>query len=265
MTRPFVSIITINYNNAEGLKQTVRSVIDQQFTDYEFILIDGDSTDGSVEYINQNQDHFSYTLSEPDTGIYNAMNKGVKASSGAYLLFLNSGDFLTSPTALSDFTGHSDFKGDIIYGDYQFKNGHKVYPDTLSPIYFVRTSLAHQSTFFKREVFDSLGLYDESYAMGGDREYFIKAYLDGRFKFQHIQYFLTHFDMEGISNSQDYRKKKLAEDERMFRAHFGDQYEDFKQELALEQKRKEAQRRTPAGIAKRIRQKIKKLWTEGRW
>jgi len=91
-----LSIITINFNNLEGLQKTVDSVINQTCKDYEYIIIDGGSTDGSKEYIQNMHKHFDYWISEPDTGIYNAMNKGIEASSGDFILFLNSGDYLYS-------------------------------------------------------------------------------------------------------------------------------------------------------------------------
>ena len=96
-----LSIITINYNNREGLKRTIESVVNQTFTDFEWILIDGGSTDGSKELIEQYSNRFSYWVSEPDNGIYNAMNKGLRAAKGDYLQFLNSGDRLYNAQSLA--------------------------------------------------------------------------------------------------------------------------------------------------------------------
>ena len=91
-----LSIITINYNNLEGLKRTVESVINQTSKEFEYIVIDGGSNDGSGAYIESKSEHIDYWVSEPDKGIYNAMNKGIAKASGEYLLFLNSGDHLFS-------------------------------------------------------------------------------------------------------------------------------------------------------------------------
>ena len=88
-----LSIITVNLNNLEGLKKTYESVVSQTFTDYEWLVIDGGSTDGSREFIEQHQDKFAYWCSEPDKGIYNAMNKGIVRAKGEYLNFMNSGDY----------------------------------------------------------------------------------------------------------------------------------------------------------------------------
>ena len=86
------SIITINYNNADGLRRTIESVVSQTYADYEYLIIDGGSTDGSVNAIKEYEDKISYWVSEKDGGIYNAMNKGVKVAHGEYLIFMNSGD-----------------------------------------------------------------------------------------------------------------------------------------------------------------------------
>lgn len=110
-----LSIITINLNNLEGLKKTFESVFNQTFTDYEWIVIDGGSTDGSREFIEAHQDSFSYWSSEPDRGIYNAMNKGILQANGEYLSFLNSGDYYADSETLANVfcTNH---EADILFG-----------------------------------------------------------------------------------------------------------------------------------------------------
>ena len=100
-----VSIITVNFNNLEGLKRTYESVVSQTFTDYEWIVIDGGSTDGSREFIEQHQDRFAYWCSEKDNGIYHAMNKGIRQAKGEYLNFMNTGDILVFLCAIF-FTVH---------------------------------------------------------------------------------------------------------------------------------------------------------------
>ena len=97
-----LSIITINYNNARGLERTIKSVICQTFTNYEYIIVDGGSTDGSLEVINKYADHISKWVSEPDEGIYNAMNKGTRMASGEYFNYMNSGDCFCDAHVLED-------------------------------------------------------------------------------------------------------------------------------------------------------------------
>ncbi len=259
MSNPLLSIITINYNNREGLEKTVTSVLEQTFSDFEYLVIDGGSNDGSVAVLEQHQKRFSIWVSEEDNGIYHAMNKGITAAQGNYLLFLNSGDVFTAKTALGDFTSHASFKGDIIYGDYQFEKGEKVYPDTLYPAYFMKTSLPHQSTFFKKDVFERMGLYNEKYCIGADRAFYIKCYLSGTVQFQHVRYALTLFDLSGVSNNPEFLARKRAEDEQLLRDAYGDAYHFYKAELEAEIKQNSIPRNSWKGIVKRIKTRFKKL------
>lgn len=110
-----LSIITVNLNNLEGLKKTYESVVSQTFTDYEWLVIDGGSTDGSREFIEQHQDKFVYWCSEPDKGIYNAMNKGIMRAKGEYLNFMNSGDCFACEETLLGVFGKLR-TADILYG-----------------------------------------------------------------------------------------------------------------------------------------------------
>ena len=100
-----ISIITINYNNASGLEKTIRSVVEQTYNEYEYIIIDGASSDKSKEVIQEYQRYIDFWCSEKDSGIYNAMNKGIQKASGEYLLFLNSGDVLNNSAVLADIHG----------------------------------------------------------------------------------------------------------------------------------------------------------------
>ena len=105
-----ISIITINYNNASGLEKTIRSVVEQTYNEYEYIIIDGASLDKSKEVIQEYQRYIDFWCSEKDSGIYNAMNKGIQKASGEYLLFLNSGDVLNNSAVLADIHGFLDRK-----------------------------------------------------------------------------------------------------------------------------------------------------------
>ncbi|MGJ8759782.1 MAG: glycosyltransferase family 2 protein [Polaribacter sp.] len=252
-----ISIITINYNNLAGLEKTVQSVVHQTYSDYEYIIIDGGSTDGSCQFLETHKKKFSYLVSEPDAGIYNAMNKGIKASKGEYLLFLNSGDVLNGVTALSDFINNPLFSGDIIYGDYQFEKSEKIYPDILTPLFFIKTSLPHQSTFFKRSIFDKMGFYSESYKISADRAFYIDCFLSGKFKFTHIEYFLSIYDLNGLSNSVASNTLKEEEDTAIFKKYYGVFFQDYLKYLALEEELSRVRKLTLGGILKRIKNKIK--------
>ncbi|GAB1309286.1 glycosyltransferase family 2 protein [Urechidicola sp. KH5] len=253
-----ISIITINLNDKIGLEKTIKSVVSQTYISLEFLIIDGASTDGSLDVIETQKEHIHCLISEKDSGIYNAMNKGIQRAKGDYLLFLNSGDILTSNTAIEDFVTHTNFNGDIIYGDYKFKKGEKIYPDTLTPFYFLRTSLPHQSTFFKKEVFETMGLYDESLKIASDRAFYIKSFLSNQIKFQHVNYALTLFDLEGLSNNAKHLEIKRKEDTRIFKEYYGSFYNDYIKYVSLEQELSKLKRKSLKGVLKRLKKRLYK-------
>lgn len=200
---PQISIITVNLNNKAGLERTVLSVNQQLFKDYEHLIIDGGSTDGSLDIINSYSDQFSYWVSEPDHGIYNAMNKGIHKAKGEYLLFLNSGDYLINTEALSiDFTS---FNQDLLIGyrttitkDRQTIVTYKLeMPKDLG--FFVVSSLPHGSTFIRRSLFDSVGFYDESFKIASDWIFFFKAVIYYGASYQELGRAVHVFELGGIS------------------------------------------------------------------
>ena len=198
-----LSIITVNFNNRDGLKHTIDSVIGQTFTDYEWIVIDGGSTDGSKELIEQYADHFAYWVSEPDKGIYNAMNKGIRVAKGDYLQFLNSGDWLYEPLTLeSVFSKNHNAK--IIYGKMLRKDGalnnQNMMKETLHWSDFIYGGLPHQSTFIKRELFDKIGLYDEKLKAVSDWKFFVTAIVYYKIPYVYIPQIISIYEGDGVSD-----------------------------------------------------------------
>lgn len=196
-----LSIITVNLNNKSGLQKTIDSVVSQTFKDFEWIVIDGGSTDGSKELIEQYVDHFSYWVSEPDKGIYNAMNKGIKVAKGEYLQFLNSGDWLCDETALERCFSHG-FTADIAYGDIFFCDGKDRneyhYPQYLSFRLLYKASIGHPASFIKKDVLQNV-LYDEGLKIVSDWKFFvIQALRNG--SFEYIGETVSCFDIKGISS-----------------------------------------------------------------
>lgn len=197
-----LSIITINYNNRDGLFKTIDSVAAQTFRDFEWIVIDGGSTDGSRELIEEFASHFAYWVSEPDKGIYNAMNKGIDKAQGDYLLFLNSGDWLYNETSLEHCFAHN-FNADVMYGDcvfhYADHEAKRRYPSKLTFEYLYRSSLSHCSSFIKRDVL-AKEHYNEDYKIVSDLEFWVKLSLAGG-SFSHLTEFVSVFDTTGISST----------------------------------------------------------------
>lgn len=199
-----LTIITINYNNLSGLKKTVDSVLSQSFSDYEWVVIDGGSSDGSREFLEQNASHFSFWSSEPDGGIYNAINKGISHATAEYVQFLNSGDWLCSADTLEK-VFYKQHSADVLYGDMFQVNGSRNqlirYPKDLCLSFFLYDSLCHQACFYKRELFNN-NLYDESFRIVSDWAMNIKLILDGK-RYEHIDLPIVYYDNNGISTSED--------------------------------------------------------------
>ncbi|CAG4999697.1 putative glycosyltransferase [Dyadobacter sp. CECT 9275] len=200
-----LSLITINLNNKEGLLQTIRSVLQQSFESFEYIIIDGGSTDGSLDIIRENSAFINYWTSEPDNGIYHAMNKGINVAKGKYCLFLNSGDWLSGPEilrrALAD---QSD--ADIISGDIYFYDNVKQAikwlvpsPDQVTAKTLFLGTLPHQATFIKRSLFDTIGLYNEQLRITSDWLFFLEALFVFNCTYLHYTGVIAYFNMDGIS------------------------------------------------------------------
>jgi glycosyltransferase involved in cell wall biosynthesis len=210
-----LSIITINLNNAAGLQKTMQTVFVQSFKDFEYIVIDGESKDGSVALIEKYKDRLSYWVSESDTSVYNAMNKGVQKATGDYLLFLNSGDYLVDENILAKVSKELDGSG-IVYGNVfliespsRSWTGH--YPDTLSFQHFVDGSLPHPGSFIKRTVFDEVGYYDESLKIVADWKFFLDAICKFNISYKHIDLTVSVFLLDGLS-SLSANKDKVQEE-----------------------------------------------------
>jgi glycosyltransferase involved in cell wall biosynthesis len=196
-----LSIITINYNNLNGLKRTVESVVAQTWKDFEYIIIDGGSTDGSAEFISENKIHFAYWVSESDKGIYNAMNKGILQANGEYYLFLNSGDLLYSNEVL--FIAHKELHtDDLICFDLIFRGNDDVkstYPNKINFSYLLGSSLGHPSIFMKKNLFRN-NKYDESLKFASDWKFFLLALFKFNSTYRKVDNVLSIFYMDGISS-----------------------------------------------------------------
>ncbi len=205
-----LSIITINYNDCEGLKKSIQSVREQNFESLEYIIIDGGSSDGSVNAIKENESDIQYWVSEKDNGIYHAMNKGIDKASGEYLLFLNSGDYLIEPNSLNKVFSLRQ-NADILYGDLKIINGVIKYPDELNSTFFFRDSIGHPASFIKKSLFEKYGKYNEENKIVSDWEFFIKTIILNNASYKHIDNVITFYDSSGISNNPSHISNHLNE------------------------------------------------------
>lgn len=217
---PRLSIITINLNNAQGLKKTMESVFAQTSDDFEYIVVDGGSTDESKEImlefaeqqINKSTNLQFTWISEQDRGIYHAMNKGIRLACGEYCQFLNSGDLLAS----SDVTLRMLDKlpdSSIVYGNMikQLTNGKILYNKeipALSFLTFYTGTLNHSPSYIKRSLFAKYGMYDENLKIVSDWKFFLIAIALYNEKVSYRNIDLTCFDMKGISNINNELDKK---------------------------------------------------------
>ena len=218
-----LSIVTINYNNAEGLRKTLASVASQTYADIEHIIVDGGSTDGSVEVIREYEQSLASRLSplasrlkwlsEPDKGIYNAMNKGIRMATGEYIEILNSGDILFDANVtqrmieyLDQINSQNENPIGILYGNMikvnaqgkvVGKSGYTEY----SLRQFYSSTLNHNCAYIRKDLFEEYGLYDESLKIVSDWKWYLQAIGLGKVKPEYVDIDVTIFDDGGISET----------------------------------------------------------------
>ena len=226
-----LSIITINYNNAQGIEKTLSSVLNQTNTQFEHVIVDGASTDNSVEIIQHYEKDATARgikvvwVSEKDKGIYNAMNKGIKMASGEYIQILNSGDGLATDTAVNDMLEALKEKEypEILYGNmlktvdwktYQRDNcGANSEYTPNSFLYFYNGTLNHDCAYIKRSLFDQFGFYNENMKICSDWEWYVRAIVLGNVHPVYVNIDITIFDMNGVSESAG-KNKHIIKQER---------------------------------------------------
>ena len=230
---PLISIITVNFNNQAGLMRTLSSVSEQTFADFEQIVVDGGSSDGSAKVLQNKSLTIARWVSEPDRGIYHAMNKGIRMARGRYLMFLNSGDHLLDSNSLEVAASVIDDK-DIYYfslemrplpgkGDIRIKS----YPGKLTFSFFFRDTLPHQSSFLKADLFERFGLYDENLRMGSDWKHFLLWVCRHNCSYSYDPRVMGVFYEDGLSSSSEAPSIHLAEHKEVLEAEFPAFVEDL--------------------------------------
>lgn len=204
-----ISVITINYNNCDGLRRTLESVAAQTCKDFEYIVIDGGSTDGSVELIKQYESIITYWVSEPDRGIYHAMNKGVAKATGEYCNFLNSGDKYHDKDVIKNLVSvHADAKiitGKIRYVTYidnrpQYGRIKTPYPAILTDN-LLDGSVLHPSSLIDRQLLID-NPFDESLKIVSDWKFFFEELIIHEVSYQTLDFIVVDFDISGFSFTQ---------------------------------------------------------------
>lgn len=198
-----LSIITINYNNLLGLQKTIASVTSQTWQEFEYIVIDGGSTDGSATYLESQTNKITYWVSEPDKGIYNAMNKGIAKATGEYLLFLNSGDHFIDAYSLEKVQKHLINDAVIYFNINVVANGESYVlenPTAMSFSYLHNNLPCHQCTFIHQSVFERVGYYDENLKIVADWKLLLQAILKYNVTYRKVDAVFSTFYKDGISS-----------------------------------------------------------------
>jgi glycosyltransferase involved in cell wall biosynthesis len=211
-----LSIITVNLNNAKGLSNTFETVLKQHNPAVELLVIDGGSVDESLALIKGVADKLSYWVSERDSGIYAAMNKGIEKARGSYILFLNSGDTLVADQPLNECFSLLDDHSDILSFCIQVER-YGLEDELRTPIKkftlqnLLMDSLPHQSTLIKRSLFLDHGYYDEGLRVGADWDFWLRL-ASHPIRYKHSDLVLSRMEKEGIGanmNNHHYRERLL--------------------------------------------------------
>lgn len=207
------SVITVNYNNCEGLRRTIDSVLCQDYTDYEYIVIDGGSTDGSAEMIGQHTRQLAYWVSEPDGGVYEGMNKAMAVAHGEHCIFMNSGDEFYSPTVLSEVARLGSAYDLGVGCSLSISNGKPgsivVPPAEQSLLFWENYSVIHQAAFMRTSMLRERG-YDTTYRIVADWKYMFTEFLTREYRYVSFPITICKFEGGGMSDDADRRNAERS-------------------------------------------------------
>lgn len=219
-----ISIITVCKNEAVGIRRTLESVKNQRYRNFEHIVIDGGSSDGTKEIIDEFEHSLAHFTSELDNGIYAAQNKGIEAATGDYVLFINGGDAIHDENVLQDVFS-TKREADIIYGNLliEEQDGSETLgctPPEITLDFLLRGTLWHPVTFIKKTLFAELGFYNEHLKIVADYEFFIRALMLHGASSEHVERVISKFDTTGIGSDPDmhdlHMKERLEVQKKIF-------------------------------------------------
>ena len=202
-----ISVVMAVYNRVNVVEQAISSVVNQTYNNIEFIIIDGGSTDGTIDIIKKYEDKITYWVSEPDTGLYNAFNKGCRAATGDYIAIIGSDDCYCNEHVIEDAVSEIDADTDILSG-----TKYKVFPDSCYE-YLRGNEFARDKSKYTGEMVPNEGLFvrrelrlcfpfDESYRMAADRKFFMTCYYDDSVNIKYIDLPIVYFELSGITTKE---------------------------------------------------------------
>jgi glycosyltransferase involved in cell wall biosynthesis len=197
---PLISVITVVFNGVTTFEETILSVVNQNFKDFEYIVIDGGSTDGTLDIIKKNQDKISFWVSEPDKGIYDAMNKGIQKARGEYIYFLGADDVFIDEFVLGKTSVFFKNKFNIYYGNVIFKKRNILYDGKFNGFKLVTRNISHQCIFYPKAVFVEFK-YNTVYRIFADYDLNLKLFNHKKFQFKYIPLTIALFNDEGASGT----------------------------------------------------------------
>jgi glycosyltransferase involved in cell wall biosynthesis len=220
---PKFSIITVCLNEIESIHKTCESICSQTFDNFEWIVVDGKSTDGTLDVLSEYKWRMNTFISEADKGIYDAMNKGIVLSRGEHLLFMNAGDYFSGQKSLKLVSDAPD--KDILYGDVYCVNAKGEsftikMPEKLPKLFLLNNMMPHQATFIRRKLFEKYGNYDCSYRIAADYDLFVRFLYEHKVTSFHVPHILSVFITDGISSTPSFKILRKKENHLIRKKYF---------------------------------------------
>ncbi len=208
----------------QELEQTIQNVLKQTSTDFEYLVIDGASTDSTSEILRKYKTKIAKITSQKDTGIFQAMNRGIKLAAGEYLYFLNAGDTFAFPNTLASVCEYLKSNSpDILYGNVKMWDSKVNWLQKFNNInrrFLIQNSICHQAVFTRKDVFTRYGLFDESYQIAGDYDWFTNSWLNSKISKFYVDLTIANFQLTGKSSHPKYRQLVLSECEHVRNKYF---------------------------------------------
>lgn len=223
-----ITIITVCLNAKETIEDTIKSVVTQSYKNIEYIIIDGSSTDGTVEVVDKYKSEITHFVSEPDDGVYEAMNKGINLATGDFILFLNANDSLYNENVIEIVADalNKNPESMLVFGDINYlmqdkkTSNVKAYGDVKNIFYFINNNICHQVIFYNKKLFDDFGEYSHEYKIYSDWDFNINCLVKQRIPCLYLPIIISNFLMGGLSSNPEYLNKYKLENALLLSNHY---------------------------------------------